>query len=68
VIKDQAACYVAQRFADPEDTLGGWSNDRSGKTFASLLIQLVEDYGLSPLAATDVLESAFYAAADEFLC
>lgn len=68
MIKDEALQYVARRFTETEGQFSVWSNDESGKIFASLFVQLVEDHGLTPWAATDVLESAYYAAADEFLC
>jgi hypothetical protein len=68
VIKQEALRYVSRRFTEAEGQFSAWSNDESGKTFQALVVQLVDDYGLSPTTAVDILESAYYAAADEFLC
>jgi hypothetical protein len=68
MIKQEALRYVSRRFTENDGQFSTWSNDESGRTFQSLVDQLVDDYGLTPGAAVDILESAYYAAADEFLC
>jgi hypothetical protein len=68
VTREEAVIYVSKRFAEADDEFGLWGSAESEKTFQSLLTQLIDDHGVSPLAAVDILESAFYAVADEFLC
>lgn len=66
--RDDAVTYVSKRFAEADDEFGLWGSADSEKTFQSLLTQLIDDHGISPSTAVDILESAFYAVADEFLC
>lgn len=71
MIKSDGLGYVRRGFKDVDDedqlhAASAWFHVHNDKTFESLYLQLVDDHGLGPMAAVDILETAYSATASEF--
>jgi hypothetical protein len=67
MIKTDGLGYIQRGFRDDEEAAESWtwSFPSNRRTFEMLYEQLVDDHGLSPMAAVDILESAYHVAVDE---
>jgi hypothetical protein len=70
MIKADALGYIRRGFQEegdePRPGRRPWSNAFNQYTYEELLRQLVDDHGISPMTAVDILETAYDAAATEF--
>jgi hypothetical protein len=69
VTRTDALRYIDRGFTEEDEELPygktGWYHPNNGESYRSLFLQLVDDHGLNPMTAVDILESAYKVAEDE---
>ena len=72
MIKADGLEYIRRGFRDEEDevplrSVDAWWSSTNKEAFEALFRQLVDDHGLSPMSAVDILETAYNATKAEYL-